>query len=63
MTKEEWKQQRYMCDNAHTFNKNELVGTIDNYRCPICNKKARLIDIPVGYDRYLYINTDYRYYQ
>ncbi|WP_176755104.1 hypothetical protein [Eubacterium ruminantium] len=31
-------------------------------RCPFCEGEFRQLDLPTSLDRYLYVNTDSRYY-
>jgi len=62
VSNEQWKQQRMFCCEGHVFDFKESVGNVTNKRCPICGNKAKLVDIPISLDRYLYINADQKYY-
>ena len=62
----ESEQLRRMCEcvrNGHRFDIGEAIGKyIPDKKCPICGSRIRFVKLPGYLDKYLYINSDSRYF-
>lgn len=65
------KDIKCICSKCHSvFEAKEAVQIERKYgnvniiekRCPFCEGEFRQSDLPTSLDRYLYVNTDSRYY-
>ena len=50
------------CANGHVFDFKDVTGNIGFYRCPTCGMSAKFIVVPYEFDKYLYVNSDQKYF-
>lgn len=70
MTEREQQAQCICCECRSVFSQYDAVTTereiygikIKEKRCPYCEGSFRKIDVPKVLDKYLYVNTDDRYF-
>lgn len=62
MSNSDWEKQRMFCANGHVFDFKDVTGNIGFYRCPTCGMSAKFIVVPYEFDKYLYVNSDQKYF-
>ena len=63
----ESEQRARLCEcvrNGHRFDISEAIGKcIVDKKCPECGSRIRFVQVPSYLDKYLYINSDTRYFE